>query len=132
MFTEPASIEGSVTPPTLTDSRNSVGEPSSQTKGTTGKRKAIPPSNIVDTRQEQPVLPSKGVEGEEDIFQLGDLIKKHICEESPARLQKFKEFVLVEKIECKMLCLDVCTRWNSTYLMLDITQNFEKAFERFE
>ncbi|MBA0655489.1 hypothetical protein Goklo_007968 [Gossypium klotzschianum] len=127
MSTEPASIEGSVTPPTLIDSENSVGETSSQTKGTTGKRKVIPP------RQEQLVLPSKGVEGEENIFQPGDLIKKHvICEESPARLQKFKEFVLVEKIECKMLCLDVCTRWNSTYLMLDITQNFEKAFERFE
>ncbi|PPD84255.1 hypothetical protein GOBAR_DD18805 [Gossypium barbadense] len=92
MSTEPASIEGSVTPPTFTDFENSVGETSIQTKGTTGKRKAIPPrslkyyigsckknpSNIVDTRQEQPVLPSKGVEDEEDIFQLGDLIKKHI------------------------------------------------------
>ncbi|XP_052882252.1 zinc finger BED domain-containing protein RICESLEEPER 2-like [Gossypium arboreum] len=53
--------------------------------------------------------------------------------QSPARLQKFKESVVVEKIECmKMLCLDVCTRWNSTYLMLDTTQNFERAFERFE
>ncbi|GMI75889.1 hypothetical protein HRI_001258200 [Hibiscus trionum] len=31
-----------------------------------------------------------------------------------------------------MLCLDVCTRWNSTYLMLDTAQNFERAFERFE
>nr|KJB10737.1 hypothetical protein B456_001G220000 [Gossypium raimondii] len=45
----------------------------------------------------------------------------------------FKECVVVEKIECKkMLCLDVCTRWNSTYLMLDTAQNFERAFERFE
>ncbi|KAG8489971.1 hypothetical protein CXB51_015455 [Gossypium anomalum] len=53
--------------------------------------------------------------------------------QSPARLQKFKECVVVEKIECKkMLCLDVCTRWNSTYLMLDTAQNFERAFERFE
>ncbi|KAG8491347.1 hypothetical protein CXB51_014524 [Gossypium anomalum] len=53
--------------------------------------------------------------------------------QSPARLQKFKECVVVEKIECKkMLYLDVCTRWNSTYLMLDTTQNFERAFERFE
>ncbi|KAL4278649.1 hypothetical protein GQ457_03G010800 [Hibiscus cannabinus] len=31
-----------------------------------------------------------------------------------------------------MLCLDVCTRWNLTYLMLDAAQNFERAFERFE
>ncbi|KAL1112855.1 hypothetical protein V6Z11_D02G153700 [Gossypium hirsutum] len=53
--------------------------------------------------------------------------------QSTARIQKFKECVVVEKIECKkMLCLDVCTRWNSTYLMLDIAQNFERAFERFE
>ncbi|KAK5775565.1 hypothetical protein PVK06_043466 [Gossypium arboreum] len=41
--------------------------------------------------------------------------------QSPARLQKFKERVMAEKIKCrKMLCLDVCTRWNSAYLMLDI------------
>ncbi|KAL1148125.1 hypothetical protein V6Z11_A10G103600 [Gossypium hirsutum] len=53
--------------------------------------------------------------------------------QSPARLQKFKECVVVENIECKkMLCLDVCTRWNSTYLILDTAQNFERAFERFE
>ncbi|KAK5793664.1 hypothetical protein PVK06_034816 [Gossypium arboreum] len=46
--------------------------------------------------------------------------------QSLARLQKFKECVVVEKIECKkMLCLDVCTRWNPTYLMLDTAQNFE-------
>ncbi|XP_052477246.1 zinc finger BED domain-containing protein RICESLEEPER 2-like [Gossypium raimondii] len=31
-----------------------------------------------------------------------------------------------------MLCLDVCTRWNLTYLMLDTAQNFKRAFERFE
>ncbi|KAL1161664.1 hypothetical protein V6Z11_A07G151000 [Gossypium hirsutum] len=53
--------------------------------------------------------------------------------QSPARLQKFKECVVLEKVECKkMLCLDVCTRWNSTYLMLDTAQNFERASERFE
>ncbi|XP_040956161.1 zinc finger BED domain-containing protein RICESLEEPER 2-like [Gossypium hirsutum] len=52
--------------------------------------------------------------------------------QSPATLQKFKECVVVEKTECKkMLCLDICTRWNSTYLMLDTAQNFERAFERF-
>ncbi|XP_040948657.1 zinc finger BED domain-containing protein RICESLEEPER 2-like [Gossypium hirsutum] len=53
--------------------------------------------------------------------------------QSPARLQKFKECVVVEKIECKkMLCLNVCTRWNSTYLMLNTAQNFKRPFERFE
>nr|KJB36104.1 hypothetical protein B456_006G141300 [Gossypium raimondii] len=49
--------------------------------------------------------------------------------QSPATLQKFKECVVVEKTECKkMLCLDICTRWNSTYLMLDTTQNFERGW----
>uniref|UniRef100_A0A3Q7HMK2 hAT-like transposase RNase-H fold domain-containing protein n=1 Tax=Solanum lycopersicum TaxID=4081 RepID=A0A3Q7HMK2_SOLLC len=39
----------------------------------------------------------------------------------------------MQKIECdKMLSLDVPTRWNSTYLMLDTAEKFEKAFERFD
>ena len=46
--------------------------------------------------------------------------------QSPARLAKFKECALVEKIQSKSsLCLDVSTRWNSTYLMLDVAQKFE-------
>ncbi|MFQ6627589.1 hypothetical protein Gotur_005698 [Gossypium turneri] len=36
------------------------------------------PSNVVDTSQDQLVLPRKGVEVGQDIFQLGDLIKKHV------------------------------------------------------
>ncbi|MBA0693059.1 hypothetical protein Goari_010568, partial [Gossypium aridum] len=42
MSIEPTSVEGTVTPPTLIDFGNSVGEASSQTKGTTRKRKVIP------------------------------------------------------------------------------------------
>ncbi|MBA0628182.1 hypothetical protein Godav_022949, partial [Gossypium davidsonii] len=42
MSTEPTSIEDSVTPPTLIDSENLGVGASSQTKGTTGKRKATP------------------------------------------------------------------------------------------
>ncbi|MBA0665947.1 hypothetical protein Goklo_002411, partial [Gossypium klotzschianum] len=41
MFIKPTSIEDSVTPPTSTDSGNSIGEASSQTKETVGKRKVI-------------------------------------------------------------------------------------------
>ena len=39
--------------------------------------------------------------------------------QSPAKLAKFKECVVVEKNSKSLLCLDVNTRWNSTYLMLD-------------
>lgn len=51
---------------------------------------------------------------------------------SPSRFQKFKECVEAEKIQSKkLLCLDVSTRWNSTFMMLDTAQRFETAFERF-
>jgi len=34
-------------------------------------------------------------------------------------------------IECKKsLCLDVATRWNSTYLMLEAAAKFKKVFVR--
>ncbi|KAF2304059.1 hypothetical protein GH714_026722 [Hevea brasiliensis] len=52
--------------------------------------------------------------------------------QSPARLQKFKSCCEMEGIESKSsLCLDVCTRWNSTYLMLNVAQKFENAFDRY-
>lgn len=39
--------------------------------------------------------------------------------QSPSRLVKFRECCKEENIECKsLLCLDVPTRWNSTYQML--------------
>ena len=52
---------------------------------------------------------------------------------SPQRLAKFKAIAEDLKIECSsMLCLDVPTRWNSTYMMLDVAQKYQKAFERME
>ncbi|XP_038715027.1 zinc finger BED domain-containing protein RICESLEEPER 3-like [Tripterygium wilfordii] len=52
---------------------------------------------------------------------------------SSVRIHKFKECVEMERIKSKsLLCLDVCTRWNSTFLMLEAAQKFESAFERFE
>ncbi|EXB30464.1 Putative AC9 transposase [Morus notabilis] len=52
---------------------------------------------------------------------------------SLARLLKFKSCVEREKIEYKgLVCLDVPTRWNSTYMMLDAAIKFQKAFERYE
>ncbi|GFZ07045.1 hypothetical protein Acr_18g0012150 [Actinidia rufa] len=50
---------------------------------------------------------------------------------SPQRLESFKTCVEKEKIDCSQtVCLDVSTRWNSTYLMLEVAIKFEKAFQR--
>ncbi|GKV24678.1 hypothetical protein SLEP1_g34262 [Rubroshorea leprosula] len=52
--------------------------------------------------------------------------------QSPMRLKRFKEACEWAEIESKkLLCLDVLTRWNSLYLMLDTVERFEKAFERY-
>ena len=52
---------------------------------------------------------------------------------SPARLKRFKESCKDANIESKaLLCLDVVTRWNSTYLMLESAIKFKKAFENLE
>ena len=50
---------------------------------------------------------------------------------SPKRMDRFKEAVEDEKIQSKsLLSLDVPTRWNSTYLMLEAAEKFETAFDR--
>ncbi|XP_023742254.1 zinc finger BED domain-containing protein RICESLEEPER 2-like [Lactuca sativa] len=48
---------------------------------------------------------------------------------SPSRLAKFKEFVKIEKLNVTgTVCLDVSTRWNSTYLMLESALKYRKTF----
>ncbi|KAL9372591.1 hypothetical protein Peur_034835 [Populus x canadensis] len=50
---------------------------------------------------------------------------------SPSRHLAFKKCAEKLHIECKKsLCLDVATRWNSTYLMLEAAEKFEKVFVR--
>lgn len=50
---------------------------------------------------------------------------------SGQRLEAFKACVEKEKIPCKKVCvLDVPTRWNSTYMMLDTALQLKKAFNR--
>ncbi|XP_012833299.1 PREDICTED: zinc finger BED domain-containing protein RICESLEEPER 2-like [Erythranthe guttata] len=52
---------------------------------------------------------------------------------SPARETKFRECVEREKIAyTKKVCLDVETRWNSTYLMLETAEKYVDAFERLQ
>ena len=46
--------------------------------------------------------------------------------------KRFKKCVADEKISSKkLLCLDVPTRWNSTFLMLNAALDLEGAFEKF-
>lgn len=50
---------------------------------------------------------------------------------SPSRLKVFKKCAELEKISSKsLLTLDLETRWNATYLMLESAEKFEKAFAR--
>jgi hypothetical protein len=50
---------------------------------------------------------------------------------SPKRFEKFLEAVKDANIQSKsLLSLDVLTRWNSTYLMLEAAEKFERAFDR--
>ncbi|XP_075640576.1 zinc finger BED domain-containing protein RICESLEEPER 2-like [Castanea sativa] len=52
---------------------------------------------------------------------------------SPNRNQTFRNFMERLGMESKsFLCLDVPTRWNSTYLMLETAEKFEKVFLRMD
>nr|XP_009763023.1 PREDICTED: zinc finger BED domain-containing protein RICESLEEPER 1-like [Nicotiana sylvestris] len=51
--------------------------------------------------------------------------------QSPARLRKFQECCESKNIVKKFLCLDVPTRWNSTYLMLSRAIEYERAIKEY-
>ncbi|KZV37617.1 zinc finger BED domain-containing protein RICESLEEPER 2-like [Dorcoceras hygrometricum] len=63
------------------------------------------------------------VDGSKDIIEYVTTVRDAVkyVKQSPTRLRKFKECAKIEKIERKSsLCLDISTRWNSTFLMLNV------------
>ena len=52
---------------------------------------------------------------------------------SPKRKLEFLQYVEQERIpKGKMLVVDVCTRWNSTYLMLGSALHYKNAYDRMK
>ncbi|XP_038697759.1 zinc finger BED domain-containing protein RICESLEEPER 1-like [Tripterygium wilfordii] len=52
---------------------------------------------------------------------------------SPSRLEKFRQCLVLEKIDSKgLMPLECKTRWNSIYLMLEAALKVQRAFERLE
>ncbi|KAJ0089497.1 hypothetical protein Patl1_14178 [Pistacia atlantica] len=61
------------------------------------------------------------------------LISVKSMRSSPNKAQAFERCVKEERVACKCtVCLDIATRWNSTYLMLDSEIKFRKVFKRLE
>ncbi|KAJ9553289.1 hypothetical protein OSB04_017334, partial [Centaurea solstitialis] len=70
-------------------------------------------------------------EVDDSIYRIRSAVK--YTRSSPARLQRFRECVEKVKVATKgLVCLDVETRWNLTYLMLESAIKFEMAFDMLE
>ncbi|KAE8677076.1 hypothetical protein F3Y22_tig00111549pilonHSYRG00011 [Hibiscus syriacus] len=70
-----------------------------------------------------------GLKDVDDFIMKVRVVVKYV-RSSPVRLQKFRSCVKEENINNKTLvCLDIETRWNSTYCMLKSTLVFRNAFK---
>ncbi|KAK2636805.1 hypothetical protein Ddye_031597 [Dipteronia dyeriana] len=68
---------------------------------------------------------------DESIASIRNVVK--YIRSSLSRLKKFKSCVNLEKIDCgRVDMMNVPTRWNLTYFMLETALIFQKAFERME
>ncbi|KAI5396728.1 hypothetical protein KIW84_062815 [Lathyrus oleraceus] len=82
--------------------------------------------------QPQLTIPSRRIVAR-DCFQLFVDEKARLKGHHPQRSAKFKECIEFARINCKkLLCLDVPTRWDSCYLMLDAAEKYQAAFEKME
>ena len=71
------------------------------------------------------------VEMDETIMKVRKFVR--YVRSSPQRQSIFKLCVKKEKVDFKsQLCLDVPTRWNYTYIMLEKVEKYQKTFERLE
>ena len=71
--------------------------------------------------------------GLSDIGDIIDSIRQGIkyIVASERQLKVFSEIAKGLDLGCKKLILDVPTRWNSTYLMLETAIKFRKVFSRY-